>query len=150
MRTYVYFSLLWGQENPEDIQTLDSCEYIWEAGVGFAHSPPVIITHDQNRAEILKLIITCFSETMYLPPVGECLWSPVCVNVCIWILVLSLPCGALVVVPCVVGWRGAAPVLFFLLLPLVKSAVVALHVSTAPPLNQPLVCPPWSTSLGLL
>ncbi|KAK2182053.1 hypothetical protein NP493_369g05010 [Ridgeia piscesae] len=60
-----------GPENPEDIQTLDSCEYIWEAGVGFAHSPPVIITHDQNRAEILKLIITCFSETMYLPPVAD-------------------------------------------------------------------------------
>ncbi|KAI0220338.1 Protein HID1 [Lamellibrachia satsuma] len=65
-----------GPENPEDIQTLDSCEYIWEAGVGFAHSPPINVTHDQNRSEILKLIITCFSETMYLPPVADAHCQP--------------------------------------------------------------------------
>ena len=53
--------------------TIDSCEYIWEAGVGFAHSPPHNSFHDQNRMELLKLLLTCFSETMYLPPVGELL-----------------------------------------------------------------------------
>ena len=59
------------QDNPEDISTIDSCEYIWESGVGFAHSPPQNSIHDQNRTELLKLCLTCFSETMYLPPVGE-------------------------------------------------------------------------------
>ena len=61
------------QDNPEDVQTIDSCEYIWEAGVGFAHSPPHSHVYDQNRTEILKLMLTCFSETMYLPPVGQLL-----------------------------------------------------------------------------
>lgn len=55
--------------------SIDSCEYIWEAGVGFAHSPTHNHTHDQNRTEIIKLLLTCFSETMYLPPVGKCLHS---------------------------------------------------------------------------
>ena len=59
------------QDNPEDMQTIDSCEYIWEAGVGFAHSPHSSPAFDQHRMEILKLIMTCFSETMYLPPVGK-------------------------------------------------------------------------------
>ena len=59
------------QDNPEDMTTIDSCEYIWEAGVGFAHSPIMNQTHDAHRGEILKLMLTCFSETMYLPPVGE-------------------------------------------------------------------------------
>ncbi|KAL8587675.1 cell wall biogenesis protein [Nucella lapillus] len=60
-----------GPDNPEDISTIDSCEYIWEAGVGFAHSPPHNSAHDQNRTELLKLCLTCFSETMYLPPVAD-------------------------------------------------------------------------------
>ncbi|CAH1794429.1 unnamed protein product, partial [Owenia fusiformis] len=60
-----------GPDNPEELASLDSCEYIWEAGVGFAHSPAINLTHDSNRAEILKLILTCFSETMYLPPAAE-------------------------------------------------------------------------------
>ncbi|XP_064478208.1 protein HID1-like [Ornithodoros turicata] len=55
-----------GPDNPEDLQSIDSCEYIWEAGVGFAHSPPHVPQHDQNRTEILKLLLTCFSQTMYL------------------------------------------------------------------------------------
>ncbi|CAG5135245.1 unnamed protein product, partial [Candidula unifasciata] len=58
-------------DNPEDMGTIDSCEYIWEAGVGFAHSPPHSTFHDQNRTELLKLLLTCFSETMYLPPVAD-------------------------------------------------------------------------------
>ena len=59
-----------GQEHPEDMQHIDSCEYIWEAGVGFAHSPQHNASQDRCRTELLKLILTCFSETMYLPPQG--------------------------------------------------------------------------------
>ncbi|ELW68331.1 hypothetical protein TREES_T100007466 [Tupaia chinensis] len=55
----------------EDVHSLDSCEYIWEAGVGFAHSPQPNYVHDMNRMELLKLLLTCFSEAMYLPPALE-------------------------------------------------------------------------------
>ncbi|XP_074520153.1 protein HID1b [Halichoeres trimaculatus] len=55
----------------EDIRSIDSCEYIWEAGVGFAQSPPLNYTHDLNRTELLKLLLTCFSEAMYLPPTSD-------------------------------------------------------------------------------
>ncbi|CAH8613634.1 unnamed protein product [Schistosoma bovis] len=55
-----------GPEGPEDMHTIDSCEYIWQSGVGFAQAPAVNVIHDSNRTEILKLILTCFSETMYL------------------------------------------------------------------------------------
>uniref|UniRef100_A0AAZ3SDJ1 HID1 domain containing b n=1 Tax=Oncorhynchus tshawytscha TaxID=74940 RepID=A0AAZ3SDJ1_ONCTS len=41
-----------GPDSVEDMQTIDSCEYIWEAGVGFA-------------------MLTCFSEAMYLPPSSD-------------------------------------------------------------------------------
>lgn len=58
-----------GPDKAEDLQAIDSCEYIWEAGVGFAHSPPHYPAHDSNRTELLKLLLTCFSETMYQPPV---------------------------------------------------------------------------------
>uniref|UniRef100_A0A6Q2YE73 HID1 domain containing b n=1 Tax=Esox lucius TaxID=8010 RepID=A0A6Q2YE73_ESOLU len=55
-------------DGAEDMQSIDSCEYIWEAGVGFAQSPQLNYTHDLNRTELLKLLLTCFSEAMYLPP----------------------------------------------------------------------------------
>ncbi|XP_072312601.1 protein HID1-like [Eucyclogobius newberryi] len=55
-----------GPDSVEDIQSIDSCEFIWEAGVGFAQSPPVNYIHDQNRTELLKLLLTCFSEAMYV------------------------------------------------------------------------------------
>lgn len=55
-----------GPDRPEEPWSLDSCEYIWASGVGFAHSPPCIPQHDQNRLELLKLLLTCFSQTMYL------------------------------------------------------------------------------------
>lgn len=58
-----------GPDKAEDLQAIDSCEYIWEAGVGFAHSPPRYPTYDAARTELLKLLLTCFSETMYQPPV---------------------------------------------------------------------------------
>ncbi|XP_056634691.1 protein HID1 [Diorhabda sublineata] len=57
-----------GPDKAEELSAIDSCEYIWEAGVGFAHSPPRNPTFDSNRTELLKLLLTCFSETMYHPP----------------------------------------------------------------------------------
>ena len=54
-----------------DIHTLDSCEYIWEAGIGYTHSQPPHPQQDYNRVEVLKLILTTFSETMYLPPTSK-------------------------------------------------------------------------------
>ncbi|KAK7870738.1 hypothetical protein R5R35_009889 [Gryllus longicercus] len=58
-----------GPDKAEDLQAIDSCEYIWESGVGFAQSPPRYPHLDANRTELLKLLLTCFSETMYQPPV---------------------------------------------------------------------------------
>ncbi|KAJ3608533.1 hypothetical protein NHX12_025580 [Muraenolepis orangiensis] len=55
-------------DSAENMQSMDSCEYIWEAGVGFAQSPPFNYLHDLNRMELLKLLLTCFSEAMYLSP----------------------------------------------------------------------------------
>ncbi|CAF0859666.1 unnamed protein product [Brachionus calyciflorus] len=60
----------------DKVKTIDSCEYIWEAGVGFSHSPPQNYNHDFNRTEILKLLLTCFSESIYLPPSIECHVQP--------------------------------------------------------------------------
>ncbi|XP_034941825.1 protein HID1 [Chelonus insularis] len=57
-----------GPDKAEELQSIDSCEYIWEAGVGFAHSPPRYPILDANRTELLKLLLTCFSESMYNPP----------------------------------------------------------------------------------
>ncbi|EEB12382.1 conserved hypothetical protein [Pediculus humanus corporis] len=58
-----------GPDKAEDLSAIDSCEYIWEAGVGFAHSPPRLPQYDLARTELLKLLLTCFSETIYQPPV---------------------------------------------------------------------------------
>uniref|UniRef100_A0A8C1YG14 HID1 domain containing n=1 Tax=Cyprinus carpio TaxID=7962 RepID=A0A8C1YG14_CYPCA len=64
-------------DSVEDMQSLDSCEYIWEAGVGFAQSPPLNYIHDINRTELLRLLLTCFSEAMYLPPTSDnCILNP--------------------------------------------------------------------------
>ncbi|TWW70070.1 Protein HID1 HID1 domain-containing protein [Takifugu flavidus] len=60
-----------GPDSVESMQSIDSCEYIWEAGVGFAQSPPLNYIHDLNRTEILRLLLTCFSEAMYLPPSSD-------------------------------------------------------------------------------
>ncbi|XP_061892870.1 protein HID1-like [Entelurus aequoreus] len=56
-----------GPDSVESMHSIDSCEYIWEAGVGFAQSPPLNYIHDLNRTELLRLLLTCFSELMYLP-----------------------------------------------------------------------------------
>lgn len=50
------------------MSNIDSCEYIWEAGVGFANSLPKNGQMEARRCELLKLLLTCLSETMYRPP----------------------------------------------------------------------------------
>ena len=60
-----------GRDEAEDLQNLDSCEYIWAAGVGFANNPQNAPAYDLHRRELLRLLGTCFSQIMYLPPVGE-------------------------------------------------------------------------------
>uniref|UniRef100_A0AAQ5YF07 HID1 domain containing b n=1 Tax=Amphiprion ocellaris TaxID=80972 RepID=A0AAQ5YF07_AMPOC len=60
-----------GPDSIENMQSIDSCEYIWESGVGFAQSPPLNYIHDLNRTELLRLLLTCFSEAMYLPPSSD-------------------------------------------------------------------------------
>ncbi|CAG7727053.1 unnamed protein product [Allacma fusca] len=62
-----------GPDRAEDLQSVDSCEYIWEAGVGAANSPNHVPQHDCNRTEILKLLLACFSETIYIQPSGDTL-----------------------------------------------------------------------------
>lgn len=57
-----------GPDKAEELANIDSCEYIWEAGVGFAQSPPKNAILEQRRTELLKLLLTCFSETMYRSP----------------------------------------------------------------------------------
>ncbi|XP_058457663.1 protein HID1 [Malaya genurostris] len=57
-----------GPEKADELNSIDSCEYIWEAGVGFAQSPPRNGPMDSRRTELLKLLLTCFSETMYRAP----------------------------------------------------------------------------------
>ncbi|XP_059052108.1 protein HID1 [Achroia grisella] len=56
-----------GPERAEELSSLDSCEYIWAGGVGFARSPARSAPHEAARAELLRLLLTCFSETIYKP-----------------------------------------------------------------------------------
>lgn len=55
-------------DKAEELSNIDSCEYIWEAGVGFANSLPKNGQMEARRCELLKLLLTCLSETMYTPP----------------------------------------------------------------------------------
>lgn len=57
-----------GPDKAEDLANIDSCEYIWEAGVGFAQSIPKNSLMEQRRSELLRLLLTCLSETMYRVP----------------------------------------------------------------------------------
>ncbi|XP_034103607.1 protein HID1 [Drosophila albomicans] len=57
-----------GPDKAEELANIDSCEYIWEAGVGFAQSPPHNAHMERRRTELLKLLLTCFSEPMYRTP----------------------------------------------------------------------------------
>ncbi|CAG2158346.1 unnamed protein product [Oppiella nova] len=51
---------------PEDLQSIDSCEYIWENGVGFTNPITTSSMYDKNRSELLRLLLTCFSTSMYM------------------------------------------------------------------------------------
>jgi hypothetical protein len=53
---------------PEDLQSIDSCEYIWENGVGFTNPTTSTSVYDRNRTELLRLLLTCFSTSMYMSP----------------------------------------------------------------------------------
>jgi hypothetical protein len=57
-----------GPDKAEELANIDSCEYIWESGVGFAQSLPKSGAMEARRCELLKLLLTCLSETMYRPP----------------------------------------------------------------------------------
>uniref|UniRef100_A0AC35TX04 Protein HID1 n=1 Tax=Rhabditophanes sp. KR3021 TaxID=114890 RepID=A0AC35TX04_9BILA len=50
---------------PDGKQILDTCEYIWEAGVGFTNKMGINGYHDENRVAILKVMLICFSEFLY-------------------------------------------------------------------------------------
>lgn len=54
-----------GPDKAEELANIDSCEYIWDAGVGFAQSPPKNANMEIRRTELLKLLLTCFSEPIY-------------------------------------------------------------------------------------
>ena len=58
------------RDEVDDLSSLDSCEYIWASGVGFAHAPPNSHAYDLRRRELLRFLETCFSQSMYSPP-GE-------------------------------------------------------------------------------
>lgn len=49
----------------ESLSKVDSCEYIWQAGVGFSNKVLINTAYDSVRTEILKLLLICFSETIY-------------------------------------------------------------------------------------
>lgn len=59
------------QDKAEDLQAVDSCEYIWEKGVGFAQTPIKNATFESNRTELLRLLLTCFSQAIYSPNQSE-------------------------------------------------------------------------------
>ena len=63
--------------------------YSREAGVGFSVSPPHNLQFDINRVAILKLLLTCFSESMYLPPTRKFH------NFSYQLFHLMVPCGIL-------------------------------------------------------
>ncbi|KAI6176604.1 hypothetical protein M3Y97_00816300 [Aphelenchoides bicaudatus] len=57
--------------NSEKLSSMDSCELIWQSGVGFTNKTVINATYDSNRTEILKLLLTCFSEVIYTPVEDE-------------------------------------------------------------------------------
>uniref|UniRef100_A0A914H2N5 Uncharacterized protein n=1 Tax=Globodera rostochiensis TaxID=31243 RepID=A0A914H2N5_GLORO len=55
----------------ENISKLDTCEHIWQSGVGFANKTPANAVYDVNRTELLRLLLVCFSEVIYTPTPEE-------------------------------------------------------------------------------
>jgi len=56
---------------PDSLSNLDSCEYIWQSGVGFTNKTVTNATFDSHRTEILKLLLTCLSEVIYVQDKDE-------------------------------------------------------------------------------
>lgn len=56
---WMFYLLSLLQDTADDIRAIDSCEYIWEAGVGFAQAPPLNYVHDLNRWDfsILSVLV---------------------------------------------------------------------------------------------
>ncbi|MEQ2206115.1 cell wall biogenesis protein, partial [Xenoophorus captivus] len=53
----------------EEMRSIDSCEYIWESGVGFAQSPSLNYIHDRNR-HALPLFTSLLNVVCSYDPVG--------------------------------------------------------------------------------
>lgn len=53
---------------PEDLKSLATCEYVWEPGVGFDTDINSTTCYDKSRLELLRLLLTCFSTTLYETP----------------------------------------------------------------------------------
>eukprot|EP01135_Chromosphaera_perkinsii_P003428 Nk52_evm52s242 gene=Nk52_evmTU52s242 len=52
-----------------NLKTLDSREFIWVPGVGSEKEQETTSGIDSNRKEVLQLLLTCFSKTLYVPSV---------------------------------------------------------------------------------
>jgi len=53
------------RDEVDELVNIDSCEYIWEKGVGCAQSMVQVALHHHTRQEMLRLLLTCFSECIY-------------------------------------------------------------------------------------
>lgn len=53
---------------PEDLKSLATCEYVWEPGVGFDSDVNSTTCYDKSRLELVRLLLTCFSVTLYETP----------------------------------------------------------------------------------
>ena len=50
------------RDEVDELAGLASSELIWEKGVGFAQTTAQVPQQHHNRAELLRLIVTCFSQ----------------------------------------------------------------------------------------
>lgn len=53
---------------PEDLRSLATVDYVWEPGVGFESSANSTTAYDKSRAELLRLLLACFSITLHRTP----------------------------------------------------------------------------------
>lgn len=53
---------------PEDLKSISTCDYVWEPGVGFESSINSTTYYDKSRSELLRLLLTCLSSTLYETP----------------------------------------------------------------------------------
>ena len=54
------------RDEVDDLQTLDSCEYIWASGVGFASKTVESPQFDLNRRELLRLLETWYYKIYFI------------------------------------------------------------------------------------